>query len=486
MTRDQKTIDLDDILDGFGNFQPYHLWLGFLINFGAVTNSIYTGNYVLVVENVAYRCADGNSSVCGGCDKWVYDNPDSFVAEFELACQDWKRTLVGTAHSTGYMFGLLLVGPLSDRFGRKTLIIATGVMGGVIGMLRSLSPWYWLYIALEFLEAAIGDSCLPAFVLMLEFVSKQKRVAFSSICTIGYPAGSMLFALAAWMVPYWRHLLLVLYTPALLFIFYIFFLDESPRWLQIKDRKKEATDLLVKISKINGKELDRHVLEKVSMEAESKVPLGKLLKNTFQSSALRKRFLVCLVWWISCTFVSYGMTINSVSLQGNKYVNYALISVCELFAIWGIMYVLTHYRRKFPLLLTFYIGAIFCLVQPFMPSNLGWLSVALYISGKTMSSFYFNITYIYTSELFPTYTRNSMHALCSSLGRIGSILAPQTPLLMPYWSGLPSIIFGVVAAVAGTATFLVPDIDSTSLPDTVHQAEAIGMKDKKTDVISRL
>lgn len=72
------------------------------------------------------------------CKEWIYENPNSFVAEvnkrkslsfyrmknrfnlfacfqFHLACQEWKRTLVGTAHTVGYMFGLTIVGSLSDR-----------------------------------------------------------------------------------------------------------------------------------------------------------------------------------------------------------------------------------------------------------------------------------------------------------------------------------------------------------------------------------
>ncbi|CAH2063841.1 unnamed protein product, partial [Iphiclides podalirius] len=112
--------------------------------------------------------------------------------------------------------------------------------------------------------------------------------------------------------------------------------------------------------------------------------------------------------------------------------------------------------------------------QPFVPIDLHWLSVSLYMTGKLLSSFYFSITYLYTSELFPTYTRNSMHALCSSLGRIGSITAPQTPLLMSYWSGIPPLLCGALSIVAGLLTLLVPDISNDALPDTVKQAEQLG------------
>ncbi|XP_013141525.1 PREDICTED: organic cation/carnitine transporter 4-like [Papilio polytes] len=106
-----------------------------------------------------------NNSDTNDCREWIYDNPHTFVAEFQLANQEWKRTLVGTTHCFGYMVGLLIVGPLSDRLGRKNAIVVTAVLGGVLGVARSFSPWYWLYIALEFLEAAIGDPGSPAYIL---------------------------------------------------------------------------------------------------------------------------------------------------------------------------------------------------------------------------------------------------------------------------------------------------------------------------------
>lgn len=67
-----------------------------------------------------------------------------------------------------------------------------------------------------------------------------------------------------------------------------------------------------------------------------------------------------------------------------------------------------------------------------LSTDYAWLSILLYISGKLCSTVAIRIVYIYTSELFPTYTRNTMHALCSALGRVAAIIAPQTPLLVSY------------------------------------------------------
>jgi len=54
----------------------------------------------------------------------------------------------------------------------------------------------------------------------------------------------------------------------------------------------------------------------------------------------------------------------------------------------------------------------------------------LYMAGKLCITMAFGTVYIYTAELFPTTLRHSLLGICSMTGRIGSILSPQTPLLV--------------------------------------------------------
>ncbi|CAG9791744.1 unnamed protein product [Diatraea saccharalis] len=484
MTADKPT-DFDDVLKNFNVFGRYHLVFLFFTFFAFAANSVFCNNYVFAAQEIGYRCSDetfgkdacysiGNDNRTIRCTEWVYDNPNSFVAEFQLACQEWKRTLVGTVHSFGYMVGLLVVGPMSDRLGRKLTLVITGVLGGLLGLARSFTTWYWLYIVLEFLEAAVGDNCSPMFILTIEVVSTKKRALFYVLCGFGYTFGGIMLPTAAWIFPYWRTFLRVIYTPALFFFLYLYAIDESPRWLLTKGKKEKAITIIEKAAAKNKIEIDRAVLEKLQYEEEKSIRFLELLKMTFSSKTLTTRCLICIIWWTTSTFVNFGLTINSVSLQGNMYLNYMLMSLVDIPGNIIIIYILNNFKRKMPLITSFIVGAVLCFSQPFIPSYLPWLSISFYMAGKLMSSFYFSITYMFTSELFPTYTRNSMHALCSSIGRIGSMVAPQTPLLMHYWPGLPPLVFGGVSLVAGLVTFLVPDTADNSLPNTVKQAEALG------------
>lgn len=191
------------------------------------------------------------------------------------------------------------------------------------------------------------------------------------LCGIGYCVGGVLKALVAWLVPDWRNYLRALYAPALLFFFYIYAIDESPRWLLIKGKKEKAVAIIDKISKKNKVKVDQRVLDNLvsDTDKEENVKFGKVLKSTFTSTALFKRFIVCVIWWTTSTFVNYGMTITSVSLEGNKYLNYALVTIAELPGCFIAMYVLMKFKRKFPLIASFLLAGLFCMGQPFLPTR---------------------------------------------------------------------------------------------------------------------
>ncbi|XP_072942657.1 solute carrier family 22 member 1-like [Epargyreus clarus] len=516
-------VQLDTVLESLGAFGKHQLLTMCMLALVYATNSMYNVNYVFAVEDVNYRCKipecedttsvfspawlnasspeaaeEGvkqclhyrtldrcrfnNTAPAVPCKDWVYDVPNSFVAEFGLACQDWKPPLVGTVHSFGNMVGLLLQGQISDRFGRKTAAVFAGTMGAVLGLTKSFATSFWFYIALEGLEAAIGDALSPMFMLSIEIVEKKRAVLFQMILLNCYTAGLIIMPFIAWAVPYWRNFLRVIYAPTLIILTYSFFLDESIRWLFSKGKKERAIKLIEKISRRNKVEVDRILLDKLDYtdeESSNKFNDRKLLVKTFKSRIMLQRFLVCMVWWFTITLINYGMMISSVLIDGNKYINFALLMLMDIPANVFYWLALSKYKRKMPLISSFIVGGVFCISQPFIPKGYAWVGLILFMAFEMLATFSYNIVYMYTSELFPTYTRNSMHAICSAMGRVGSLIAPQTPLLMAYWSGLPALIFGLTSLLSGALTLFMPETARAQLPDTVREAETIGRRRKK-------
>lgn len=416
------------------------------------------------------------------CDEWIYASKDTIVAEFNLACQEWKRTLVGTIHNIGMLVSLPIFGYISDRWGRKTALTLSSTLVGAIGSMKAFSVSYEMYVVVEFLETVAGASAFPAaYILTIELLGQERRVLTTVFLGIMLVIGGLSFAILAKTFSYWRTFILVVYPPSLLFISYVYLLPESIRWLLSKGKKQEALAIITKAANMNkvtlSEETLRQLEESANPEEEKRLEeKGSLVTALFRSPVMMTRLAICSWWWVTCTFVFYGLAINSVSLAGDKYTNYMLVVSVEVIAVVTNALVLDRIGRKRTLLIAYFVCGVSCVAITFVPKSLWWVATMLYLVGKIAITQAFSGVYMYTSELFPTYTRNSMHALCSSVGRLGSLLAPQIPLLVSYWSGMATVIFGVTSLLSGLLVLLMPETAGTRLPDTVAEAESIGNK----------
>ncbi|KAJ0183552.1 hypothetical protein K1T71_001528 [Dendrolimus kikuchii] len=542
----KDSVDLESILKEIGDFGRYQIQTYCLILIPILFSAVYNSQYIFAAGATPHRCtvpeceADppnfgtngwglwafpesggqcerfpsvGEECTLGNfiqnqtvaCSSWIYENDNTIVSEFDLACREWKRTLVGTIHSAGLFAALPITAYVSDTFGRRTAFILTAVSAGVAGVIRAFSPNYIMYLVMEFLDATVGSGVYSTgFILGLEMVGLNHRVLGGNVISSTFALGQVLVALVAWGIPYWRTLTLVIYAPSILFFVYYFFLEESVRWLLSKGNKKEAARIIFKAAAMNKKKLSvetvkmltddpkgeeetgpKKVTQSDPVEHESK---SSIFMQVIRSKVIMVRLIICSFWWITLTFIYYGLSINSVSLAGNSYVNYILTSLVEIPGYCASVLTLDRFGRKSSIMTAFFICAISLITLPFIPSHIIWMQTVLNMIGKLCISMAFSSIYIYTAELFPTQTRHGLLGTCSMFGRIGSLVAPQTPLLMQYMESLPYLIFGVMAACSGLLMLLTPETLKTKLPDTVHQAENIAVaprtKRNTTDIIA--
>ncbi|XP_050677874.1 organic cation transporter protein-like isoform X2 [Leptidea sinapis] len=511
------------LVEQLGQHRVFHLRCYALVALTTFAAALYNTNYVFLAADVPYRCVipeceAANSTEyspawlqqalpedpverrcsarvprgpdCGDfsselrrCDTWMYGSRDTIVAEFNLACQEWKRTLVGTVHNMGMLVSVILLGYVSDRWGRKVALVLSSTLVGVIGTMKAFSVSYEMYIIVEFLETVAGASGFPAaYIITIELLGQDKRVLTTAFLGIMLVLGGISFALLAKTFHYWRTFILVVYPPSVLFISYIYFLPESIRWLLSKGRKAEAVKIIMKAAKMNKVTLSEDLMrqlteeEKVKTEEQQKTEQKSLWLQILKSPVIMSRLAICSWWWITCTFVFYGLAINSVSLAGDKYTNYILVVSVEVIAVVTNALVLDRIGRKRTLLIAYLVCGLSCIAIAFVPADLPWLVTVLYLLGKIAITQAFNGIYMYTSELFPTHARHSLLGFCSMVGRIGSIVAPQMPLLAIYVEWLPSVLFGSAALLAASLMLTTPETLNVRLPDTIQEAEEIGLK----------
>ncbi|CAH0725061.1 unnamed protein product, partial [Brenthis ino] len=451
--------------------------------------------------NTSETCSvdDFDTNVVKKCMEYVYSDEDSAVKDFDLGCQNWKRTLIGSIHNAGLFVSLPLTGFISDKYGRKIALSVASLMNGIFGLIRSFSINYPMMLVFEFLEAGLGAGAYStAFVIAMELVGPKGRVFGNTLINILYVMGLISLSGFSWWLQSWRHVLRLIYTPALLVVSYYWILNESVRWLISKGRHQEAANILKKAAKMNKVNLSNEVLsplyelektvpdnEKHKEDADNEQRQDKQesnFKKVIKSSIIRKRLAICSFLWITCTFVYYGLSINSVSLAGNKYVNFMLVAFVEIPANIACLLVLDRFGRKRVLITTYVLSACLCISLSFLAKEQKWLSLVIYLSGKFSITVAYSSVYIYVSEVFPTNVRQSLLAVCSSLGRVGSTLAPLTPLLALYYDNLPAIFFGSLALIASILVFSLPETINVALPDTIEEAEQIAQRAKKKDV----
>ncbi|XP_034829191.1 solute carrier family 22 member 6-like [Maniola hyperantus] len=407
------------------------------------------------------------------CEDFVYQHHGSIVAEFDLACQEWKRTLVGTVHNVGMLVSLPIMGYVSDKWGRRAALVASGAGAGALGLCKSLAGSYPAYLALEFLETALGASVYPAaFVLMIEWLGVEHRILASLLLGIPLSAGAASLALLDYLTGYWRTWARFAYPPSFLLLLYPWVLPESIRWLVARGKVPQAIRVIKQAARANRVTIPEDALDKmlakdqVTNKMEAIVEEESLFSAFIKYGALRRRLLVCFAWWSCAVFVFYGLAVRAHALAGSAHANYALLAAAELPALLLNTLLLDRVGRRPLLTAAFLLTAVALIAIPCLPEHENGLGTALFLAGKMGATMALNALYVYTAELFPTRARQRLLAACSTCGRIGAILAPQTPLLAAYGAWVPTTLLGALPLASAALTRLVPDTLGRRLPDS--------------------
>ncbi|XP_061714598.1 organic cation transporter protein-like [Cydia pomonella] len=320
-------------------------------------------------------------------------------------------------------------------------------------------------------------------IAALEYVGPKYRVVTGITMSTCLAIGKTLLGLIAWMEPYWRHLILIIYLPLFVFVIYFWIAPESVRWLISKGRYQDALDILKEAAEINGRFLKENTIKDFTdvKDIETKEEDSSeqwLVCLVFKHKPILFRCVVTPIWWISSILMYYGLTICSIGISGNKYLNFSATIAIEIPGYWIAVLLLDRIGRKAVLVTGFWITGA-CQVA-FIFISKGefrnyWLSLSVYLIGKMCIAGVSTSLYVYTAELFPTRFRSSLLSYCSMMGRVGGILAPLMPgLAAVVWEHLPFLVFGVLALVSGLLVLLAPETLGAPLPDSMEEAEELG------------
>uniref|UniRef100_A0A8C9VIE0 Solute carrier family 22 member 6-A-like n=1 Tax=Scleropages formosus TaxID=113540 RepID=A0A8C9VIE0_SCLFO len=180
----------------------------------------------LVGTNVS-NVTEADTETCP--DGWTYEKTEflkTIVTEWDLVCALGPlRRMSQTIYMGGVLAGAIIFGGLSDRFGRRALLIWSHFQLATLGTCTALSPSYLAYCILRFLTGmSVSGVILNAFSLQMEWIPTKSRTVVGSIASFFFTVGQVVLAGVAYSLRDWRQLQVAVCAP-----FYIFFISRGRR-----------------------------------------------------------------------------------------------------------------------------------------------------------------------------------------------------------------------------------------------------------------
>jgi MFS family permease len=434
----------------------------------------------------------------------------TIVSEWELVCErNYMAGLTQTVQILGSIFGFF-GGIFGDRFGRykATILFSSMLTLTLLGSQLALLPMfnigfeakYIIYTVSQFLIGLLVNCYFnTAYVLLMEFTTEKYKTKMANVISYMYVFGELLVLIVYYFSRNWHilHWFIGAFSFLLLTATCVL-LPESPLWLISVNRHAEAGEILKKIAKTNGrKEFDFEMSElkdtdesEKLIEAETennetekvddapkktslwfKVKAGLMLTEIFLPRKVFLKTMIMLYVWFAVLLLYYGISLGVIedSEIVDPYLMFLLSAVAE-FAGYVFCYLNDIFGRKKTLcgfmLATTLMYALLALMNHTanVTARVDGISVKLVLLiimalvGKCAVSGAYNISYIYTAELYPTSTRNTALILLTCFGSSSSLLAPHIDKLKTHvWYPLPYFVYSGSALLAAFLLAFLPE-----------------------------
>ncbi|NXD07964.1 S22AD protein, partial [Nothocercus nigrocapillus] len=425
--------------------------------------------------NATQKCSSG----------WVYPSTQtpSLLTEFDLVCDKKDLNDISQAiYMLGLLLGAMFFGPLSDRIGRRPVILISMLIQGLFGVGIAFVPHFYVYMAFRcVVGASMSGITMTILALAMEWVGASYRPHAVLISHCCFAIGQMILAGLSYGIRNWRLLQIAGSVPIFALFFYFWVLPESARWLMTKGRVEEAKKILQKAASINKRTIPPGLLEqfhvsgltvsfcllKVKPEAQTKP--GSTM-DLFRKKHLRKVTLIMLCTWFANSLVYYGISLNVTNFGLDIYLTQLAFGAVEIPARASCILLLQWFGRKKSQGFLLLLSGLVCLIITGIPEDLPVVITVLAVVGKFATSASFSTSNVYTAELFPTVVRQTGVGLSSMAARLAGIIAPLVRLLGRYHHAVPMAIFGSAPVLGGLLCFLLPETRGMDLVDDTSAA----------------
>jgi MFS transporter, SP family, arabinose:H+ symporter len=340
--------------------------------------------------------------------------------KFELSA-----AMTGWAASSaiiGCIFGAMFAGKLSDVYGRKRVLIITAILFAVSAIGSSIPQDLTQFVIARFIGGlGVGAASMLSPLYISEIAPAKIRGTLVTTYQLAIVLGILIIYFVnlqvsnlgdeAWNVEMgWRYMLGSEVIPALIFLVFLLFVPESPRWLSKMGKKDQSLKIL---QNINGIEIAREIQNEIEITLkEEKGTIGELFAPGLRMALVVGVFLAAfsqitginaIMYYAPEIFRSVGFGTESALTQT------VIIGSVNLLFTFVALWLIDKVGRK-SLLLYGVSGMAVCLLGLgiifFLDLGSGpWVLIFILGYIASFAASLGPIPWVIISEIFPTKTR---------------------------------------------------------------------------------
>lgn len=415
----------------------------------------------LKINNLAIYFFGALGGLLFGYDTGIISGAILFIKS-DLHLNSLSEGIVVSSILVGAMFGSITSGLLSDRYGRRKIIMAAAVVFciGAIGS-ATASGIGVLVTSRIILGIAVGGSSTLVPMYLSELAPYEHRGALSSLNQLMITIGILLAYLINFVFSNtsegWRWMLGIAFVPALVLLIGMLFLPESPRWLLKNGKKELAYSILGQLRK--GKDISWEINEINNANRQDKGGLKDLTSSWARPSLIIGVGLAFFQQIIGCNTVIYytPTTIASTGLgKSSSILATIVIGIVNVFVTILSIRIIDKVGRK-KLLMVGNVGMSISLILLWMLSlHSGGAGHAAIFTVIFLGSYilFFGVSWgpvvwVMLGEIFPLNMRGIGMGIGSLVNWLANLLVSLTfPMLLAKFGTLLFVFYAVTGVLA--------------------------------------
>ncbi|VDK81533.1 unnamed protein product [Litomosoides sigmodontis] len=397
----------------------------------------------------------------------------SILFEYELLCVNPFIQEAGfSIFSVGALFVVPIASHLSDRYGRRRILLISIYSSVIFNFIIAFSPNYAVFVLLRFLVGAAADSYLSiGSILCCETVAGSFREWISLVGVTSWLLGYLYVGVLEIFINDWRKLYFASAVPSVLTIVYYWLLPESPHWMLSRRRIRGIQQYIKLSSWFNNVEID---LNRCQSENTERAAAKEFEQRTVCDLFKYKRIVYFLIvnGYITMTmnFYYFVVSFDSVNLTEDTFTGYVLSGLSEIPGGIIVIPLLHFFGRRSVACVSFFLQATAALITPFV-RGIRWARISCNLFGRMINEIVYATHPLLANEMMPTTIRTISYSIINIPQSIGIMFSPLLKYADLGDGKVPQFILAGLSFAAAALTITLPETKGKPMPEDLNQLD---------------